>query len=106
MTPFEIAFVQNDCSATNAAIFWLNLFVDAYFWLDLLVNFNTAFYDHERSKWVVAHDRVAMRYIQGWFVLDLVSCLPFEALITREIPSARRAGERPLIRTAIDARGL
>ena len=58
-----------------------NIIVDVYFWLDVFLNFNTAFFDHERAKWVVSHRRVAYRYFHGWFALDLLSCLPFETLI-------------------------
>ncbi|KAH8083416.1 voltage-gated potassium channel [Aureococcus anophagefferens] len=53
VTPFEIAFVHRGCSLLAP-----NLIVDLYFWADVLLNFNTAFFDHERAKWIVSY-RVA-----------------------------------------------
>ena len=47
VTPFEIAFISSD-----ATLFYINLVVDIYFLVDLLVNFNLAFYDRERDRWV------------------------------------------------------
>jgi hypothetical protein len=84
VTPFEIAFVHRGCSLLAP-----NLIVDLYFWADVLLNFNTAFFDHERAKWIVSYGRVAKRYFRGWFFLDLVSCLPFETLIAAKFQPAR-----------------
>ena len=55
--------------------------VDIYFLVDLLVNFNLAFYDRERDRWVLHLWPIAVQYIKGWFFLDLISCFPFEAVV-------------------------
>ena len=77
VTPFEIAFVR-----TNITLFYVNLMVDIYFVVDLLVNFNLAFYDRERDRWVLKLYPIAIQYVRGWFFLDLVSCFPFETVVT------------------------
>ena len=68
VTPFEIAFISSD-----ATLFYINLVVDIYFLVDLLVNFNLAFYDRERDRWVLHLWPIAVQYIKGWFFLDLIS---------------------------------
>ncbi|KAH8048038.1 voltage-gated potassium channel [Aureococcus anophagefferens] len=55
VTPFEIAFVHRGCSLLAP-----NLIVDLYFWADVLLNFNTAFFDHERAKWIVSYGARAL----------------------------------------------
>ena len=72
VTPFEIAFISSD-----ATLFYINLVVDIYFLVDLLVNFNLAFYDRERDRWVLGLWPIAVQYVKGWFFLDLISCFPF-----------------------------
>ena len=61
VTPFEIAFIDSDVT-----LFYINLVVDIYFLVDLLVNFNLAFYDRERDRWVLNLWPIAVEYIKGW----------------------------------------
>jgi hypothetical protein len=49
------------------------------FFLDIFVIFNTAFFDNN-SEEVVDRKRIAARYIQGMFLIDFVSSLPFGQL--------------------------
>ena len=60
VTPFEIAFISSD-----ATLFYINLVVDIYFLVDFLVNFNLAFYDRERDRWVLHLWPIAVQYIKG-----------------------------------------
>ena len=30
---------------------------------------------------VFDHKRIAIRYLKGWFVIDLISCIPFDIII-------------------------
>ena len=76
LTLTEIAFIDSDVT-----LFYINLVVDIYFLVDLLVNFNLAFYDRERDRWVLNLWPIAVEYIKGWFFLDLISCFPFEAVV-------------------------
>lgn len=76
VTPFETAFVTQDC-----ALLLPNLIVDAYFTLDMLVNFNIAHFDWQRARWVTSRRLIAVRYLRGWFTIDLLSCIPIDAVI-------------------------
>lgn len=48
---------------------------DAIFFIDILVNFNTGYRDHD----VVVIDRtlIVHNYLFGWFIIDLVATIPF-----------------------------
>eukprot|EP01043_Picozoa_sp_COSAG02_P010971 COSAG02_NODE_397_length_23124_cov_439.255635_13_plen_965_part_00 len=59
-----------------SAMFWWDVIVDVFFICDVGLNFRTSFFDsngfrEERPK------KMAIHYMKGWFVIDLVSCLPF-----------------------------
>jgi hypothetical protein len=48
--------------------FLLDVVVDAYFMVDLFLQFNTAYLD-ERGLQVVSLKTIAWHYVTGWFVL-------------------------------------
>eukprot|EP01043_Picozoa_sp_COSAG02_P010048 COSAG02_NODE_347_length_24085_cov_23.240724_12_plen_981_part_00 len=59
-----------------SGMFWWDVIVDVFFICDVGLNFRTSFFDkngfrEERPR------KMAIQYMKGWFVIDLVSCLPF-----------------------------
>ncbi|KAJ0396469.1 hypothetical protein ATCC90586_003937 [Pythium insidiosum] len=74
--PLELAFPQ----AVHAAAVSrrLETLLDTYFLVDLALYFNTAFVD-ARGRLVYDRRRIARHYIRHWFLVDLLSSLPFEA---------------------------
>lgn len=76
VTPFETAFVTQDC-----ALLLPNLVVDTYFTFDMIVNFNIAHFDWQRARWVTSRRLIAARYLRGWFTIDLLSCIPIDAVV-------------------------
>lgn len=59
-------------------LFLLNRFVDLIFFLDIFVQLRTPFRDARTGKLVLDSYIISTRYLMSWFVLDLVSVLPFE----------------------------
>ena len=55
--------------------------IDSIFFLDILVNFNTSYVDDESDVMIFEYDRIAIRYIRSWFVVDLLCCFPLDAVI-------------------------
>ena len=51
--------------------------IDAFFLIDILINFNTAYY---RDDFEIETSRkaIAYNYLKGWFIVDVVSILPFD----------------------------
>jgi CRP-like cAMP-binding protein len=58
----------------------LDIFIDISFCLDMAINFNTAFFDEREERIVEDRRRIALRYLKGWFVIDLLSTVPFDRI--------------------------
>jgi hypothetical protein len=71
VVPYSVSF---DVSGLGYDVF--NIVSDAFFWLDLVLNFFTGV----EKNGMVIHDRKAIvrTYLSGWFMLDLVSVFPIE----------------------------
>lgn len=88
--PWNVAFQMNDdcdapaegeesttlgCMPESLKI--IDIFVDTLFWIDIVVNFRTAFVDKKKHT-VFDSKQVAKNYLKGWFTLDLIGTFPFE----------------------------
>lgn len=55
--------------------------VDCLFWMDLVFNFLFAYYDTKGH--LVCHPwQIAKNYLRGWFLFDLLACLPPELFVS------------------------
>lgn len=75
ITPFAIAFVDDE----NETLQIFDLTVDVLFVIDILVIFNSAFYD-EDYKLTDQYQQIATNYLRGWFLLDFLAIFPFNIL--------------------------
>jgi hypothetical protein len=77
LTPLILAF---ETFLNKEIVFWMNLFSDLMFLIDMLLIFNTAFYD---DSWELIDDRkeIALCYVRGWFIVDLLTIIPFDIFI-------------------------
>ncbi len=65
--------------------------VDAWFWLDIALNFVTAFYHN--GKLVTHPGEIIGHYFQSWFLIDFLGNLPFESMT-----AVGQRGERKFIK--------
>mmetsp|Transcript_35225 Transcript_35225/g.76426 ORF Transcript_35225/g.76426 Transcript_35225/m.76426 type:complete len:788 (+) Transcript_35225:224-2587(+) len=74
--PFQIAF-QDEPGTFNDAASAIEWGLNLVFWVDIIVNFNLAFY---RNNEVMVYDRydIFIHYVSGMFWVDLVGVFPFE----------------------------
>ena len=70
-TPYDIAFI-NDPPMWNKIIDYV---IDFLFLLDIIIIFNTAFYDDD-IELVDSRKTIFLTYFKGWFFIDLFSCIP------------------------------
>ena len=75
VTPYSIAFVETE--------YWdfltvFDLIVDLVFLADLVFNFFTSY--EKAGRQVTDLKRIAKKYLKGWFVVDLVSGMPYTLL--------------------------
>lgn len=54
-----------------------NLIVDAIFVLDVFLSFFFSYEDPHSGFEVVEHKKIVYHYLTGWFIPDLISCVPF-----------------------------
>ncbi|DAZ96285.1 TPA: hypothetical protein N0F65_008318 [Lagenidium giganteum] len=75
VVPFRLGF-QVDA---QDGFLYLELFIDGLFMVDIVFNFRTAFYNDEK---ILIYDKRAImwRYLKGWFVLDVLSTIPFDEI--------------------------
>ncbi|KAH8067169.1 phosphorelay sensor kinase [Aureococcus anophagefferens] len=87
VTPFELTFLEGapwgkgfsgDDATGILFVFWLNRCSDACFLWDMVLAFQTSF-DGDRGEWE-ARKRVATHYLKTWFLLDLLSLIPYGLL--------------------------
>jgi len=75
ISPVRIAF-------NNKSYGWevINWFFDSCFLVDIIVIFNTAYYD-EDFRIVENRKVIAKRYLYGWFTIDVLAIFPFALII-------------------------
>lgn len=73
--PFKTAFIEDSSSLVST----IEFSIDSLFFVDLVVNFVSAYETSDRNI-EFRFSRIAFSYISTWFLLDLVSCIPFQYL--------------------------
>ena len=57
----------------------IDLLVDVMFIIDILINFRTTYVNSNDE--VISHPgRIAVHYLRGWFIIDVVAAIPFDLL--------------------------
>lgn len=85
VTPIEVClFLDTSMSigTSYVALFIANRVVDAFFLLDLILNFFLAYQEsaQDGGRWVTNPKRIRSHYLRSWFLIDAFSMLPFELL--------------------------
>ncbi|GMI83619.1 potassium transport 2/3 [Hibiscus trionum] len=76
--PFEIAFLT---PTPPTALYITDSIVDSFFAVDIVLTFFVAYIDSTTQLLVRHRKRIAKRYLSTWFIMDLASTIPFEALV-------------------------
>ena len=80
ITPYQLAFYSHfQTEPRSLAV--INQIIDIIFVIDIVVSFNTSYFDQKASQFSMSRKAIAWNYIKTWFVIDLVAVLPFEFLI-------------------------
>jgi voltage-gated potassium channel Kch len=80
MTPVEVAFMETEIdTGVGRGLFVWNRIIDVSFLLDIFKSFHMKYRD-DGGRLVSDLGRIRANYRQGWFILDLVSILPFDTL--------------------------
>ena len=76
VTPLEVGFFTPKFNG----LFYVNIFVTTCFFIDLVLNFFTAVIHPRTGHLVYNQAYITKRYLKTWFIVDLLSCIPFDAL--------------------------
>ena len=91
ITPYEIGFLSATMQPVTLDI--MNYFITAIFGIGIILNFFTPF----RASHLVggakikSHKAIAIRYLQSWFILDVISTIPYEFIANMALYGAPRA---------------
>ncbi|XP_010539347.1 PREDICTED: potassium channel AKT2/3 isoform X2 [Tarenaya hassleriana] len=75
--PFEVAFLN---SSPNRDLYIADNIVDLFFAVDIVLTFFVAFIDQRTQLLVREPRKIATRYLSTWFLMDVASTLPYEAI--------------------------
>ncbi|KAG7387073.1 Potassium voltage-gated channel sub H member 4 [Phytophthora pseudosyringae] len=67
----------------------LEMIIDGFFLVDILLNFRTAYFDEER-KLIYEPRALFWRYVKGWFILDLISTVPIDELFQAAVGTSNQ----------------
>lgn len=73
--PIEVCFQIRQVGAM--AVF--EIFQDFFFPIDILVSFNTGIV--KEGMLILSRKKIAINYLKGWFMVDLISSFPFSMII-------------------------
>ncbi|VDD81701.1 unnamed protein product [Mesocestoides corti] len=96
MVPYNAAF-QRDTNERSLRT--LDMIIEVLFIVDILLNFRTTYVS--KSGQVVHQSRaVALNYIRGWLLLDLIAAVPFDVIWTIQSPESPVANWMHLMKLA------
>jgi len=78
-TPYIISFTKVS-SQTSALNIFENI-IDILFLIDIIIIMNSVYYDNDYN---LVDDRkmIALTYLKGWFLIDIMAILPFDMIIS------------------------
>ena len=76
ITPFRICFIEIQDDKIYS---YMDLIFDAFFSLDILINFISSYYD-EKNQLVFTLKDIVLNYLKTYFFLDFISCFPIEMI--------------------------
>ncbi|CAG9325936.1 unnamed protein product [Blepharisma stoltei] len=75
VTPYITCFIDS----VSTALFYTEISVNFVFFLDTIFTFNSAYFDQVEML-VVSRKEIAKNYIKSWFIIDVISFIPFDLL--------------------------
>ena len=58
----------------------LNYVIDILFFMDILMNFRTTYYNSRTALEITDKNLIVKNYLKGYFIIDLLSTVPFDII--------------------------
>ncbi|KAK3253229.1 hypothetical protein CYMTET_37516 [Cymbomonas tetramitiformis] len=79
LVPIRVGFEH----PATGAWFYFDFCIDLYFFVDLVLNFLTAYVDPADDRMVITdHRMIAKNYLRSWFFVDFVATVPVDILLS------------------------
>ena len=75
--PYKVAFTEENEFTS------FEMFISISFAIDMILSFFTAYTDSEENL-VKQKSKIIMEYLKGWFIIDLISVIPFPLFLKRK----------------------
>ena len=77
ITPFRLALVEEE----TIDWFVIGLIIDGLFFSDVIVNCFLCYYDSDNNI-ITSHKKIFLNYLTGWMLLDILACIPLQAIMS------------------------
>eukprot|EP01039_Chlorochromonas_danica_P003102 gene3102-3396_t len=74
--PVELGFNDNAFTGSDT----VDLIISGFFFIDILISFSTAYFSEKADALVISRKRIVRHYLKTWFMIDLISTLPFDRI--------------------------
>ena len=74
--PYNVCFIPSEPGILTATDI-LDLFIDLFFGIDIIVNFISAYDDPVKDVTIIDFKTISKQYILSWFMLDVIAIIPF-----------------------------
>lgn len=75
--PFEFGFLEK----SRGALAYADSIVNGFFFIDIVLTFFVAYVDKTTFLLVDDQWKIASRYLKSWFILDVLSIIPYEGAV-------------------------
>jgi len=89
LVPFSMAF-SDELDLIPSFILFMYI-IDIFFSVDILIIFNTAIVEDDSFDIVDDRKKIALIYMKSWFLIDLLSVVPFDIIFESLIPQVEDA---------------
>jgi hypothetical protein len=72
----------SDVSSNFGGLFYLDSTINIFFAIDIILRFFTAFVDDNSLELKDSKMDIAIDYLKGWFIIDLISVIPFDLILS------------------------
>lgn len=94
VVPIEIAYNAPAFAASDT----FNLVINGFFFVDIIASFITAIHVTEFDALEAEYHVIAMDYLKGWFIIDIISTVPFDTIITAASSSSTNLSFTKLVK--------
>lgn len=77
--------------------FIIEIILDSLFFLDIIINLNTGFYNAD-GFFIRKRFPIFLNYLKSWFIIDIVSCIPFGYIGSSSEIDSNATGYRSLLK--------